>query len=252
MKKYLLIKYRNKKIWVNYRSKKIYPIFNSIFSKKIHIDKKPLNIKDYEILPPFVGRNSFGLAYNYKSLLPKKVVFDEPLVFIKSATSIIGNNEKIVVPSFVNKLWIEAELAIIISKKAKNVSISKANNYILGYTCSNDVTAQNICGRDHHLARSKSLDTFAPIGQFLVKDIDTNDLEITSTINKKIIQKNKTSDRVLNNQECVALVSKFFTLMPGDIIFTGTPAFVKSPLIKKGDKVSVRIAKIGKLNNKVV
>lgn len=249
MEKYLLVQYQKKKIWVLKKSNKFYPLLNSISSNKIITSKRTVSSKEFKILPPFLGRNAFGLAYNYKSLLPNKKKYDEPLVFIKSSTSIIGDGDKIIIPDFIKKIWIEGELAIIISKKGKNISPKNAKNHILGYTCSNDVTAKNVCGRDHHLARSKSLDTFAPIGQYLVKNINTNDLEIVSKINNKLIQRKSTNDRVLNTEESISLVSKFFTLRPGDIIFTGTPAFNKPPFIKKGDKVTIKIEKIGTLKN---
>ena len=105
--------------------------------------------------------------------------------------------------------------------------------------------------RDWHLARSKGIDTFAPIGPFLVKDLNCEDLEIKSSINGKITQKSRTSDRILNDHQCVELVSKYFTLFPGDIIFSGTPAGATDAVIKPGDEVKIEIENIGTINNKV-
>ena len=191
------------------------------------------------------------LAFNYKSLVKKKTNFDEPLFFFKSNTSLIGHNQYIIYPKNFNKVWIEAELCIVIGKKGKNIEVQNAEDYILGYTCGNDVTAENIYQRDWHLARSKGLDTFAPIGPYLISDINTANLKIKSFINGKKTQDGYTSDRILNDKECISLVSKYITLYPGDIIFTGTPAGATDAVIKPGDEIIIEIEKLGKLINKV-
>ena len=152
-----------------------------------------------------------GVAFNYKSMVKKKNNFDEPLIFFKSNTSLIRNNEQIIYPKGLKKVWIEAELCIIIGKTCRNIDSKNAKDYILGYTCGNDITAENILSRDWHLARSKGIDTFAPIGPTIVKNIDSNNLNIKSFINGKKTQDSSTNDRILNDFECVALVSKFIT-----------------------------------------
>ena len=131
------------------------------------------------------------------------------------------------------------------------MSVEDADEYILGYTCGNDITAENILGRDWHLARAKGLDTFCPLGPYLIKNIDTSDLRISSYINGKMTQDSRTSDRVLNDRESVALVSKYFTLIPGDIILTGTPEGATEAIVKPGDEVRIEIQNIGTLINKI-
>ena len=175
--------------------------------------------------------------------------FDEPLIFLKSNTSLISDNNEIIYPKFVSKIWIEADLCLIIGKEGKHLEEKGAKKYILGHTWGNDVTAANIINRDWHLARS-SMNTFAPIGPYLIKDLKGDDLEIKSSINGNISQKSRTSDRVLNDNQCISLISKYFTLYPGDIIFTGTPADTDA-IVKSGDSVEIEIEKIGKLKIKL-
>ncbi len=212
---------------------------------------KKFNLEENKYFKPIRKNKVIGLAYNYKSLVDKKNNFDEPLIFLKSNTSIIFNNQNIILPKNFKKTWIEAELCIIVKKEAKNVPASKAKDYIFGFTCGNDVTSENIYNRDWHLARSKALDTFAPLGPNLVSNIDTTNLKIKSFINGKITQNSFTNDRILNDYECLELVSKYMTLYPGDIIFTGTPAGATDAIIKVGDEVIIEIENVGKLMNKV-
>ncbi len=211
--------------------------------------KYDFNFFDY-FKPPLKNK-VIGLAFNYKSLVGEKNKIQEPLIFLKSSTSLIFNNEEIIYNNCFKKVWIEAELCIIIGKEGKNIKSKNAKEHILGYTCGNDVTAENILNRDWHLARSKASDTFAPIGPKIINDIDTSNLRIQSFINGKKTQDSTTNDRILNDFECVELVSKFFKLIPGDIIFTGTPAGATDAIVKPGDKVTIEIEKIGKITNSI-
>ncbi len=251
MKKYAYVSVDEKILWIEYISEKIYQITGSIFEK--NPEKKEINLfnKKVKFLTPFNKNKVIGLAYNYKSLVDKEKSSQEPLVFFKSNTSLIPHLGDIIYPDFASKVWIEAELCIIIGKKAKKIKQSEASNYILGYMCGNDATALNLYKRDWHLARSKGLDTFAPLGPYLIKEIDTSDLRIQSFINKKKTQDSRTSDRILNDEQSVALISNYFTLYPGDIIFTGTPAGATDAIVKQGDEVLIEIEKIGKLINKI-
>ena len=170
---------------------------------------------------------------------------------MKSSTSLIFNNDEIIYNKLFKKIWIEAELCIIIGKEGKNIKAKNAKDYILGYTCGNDVTAENIFNRDWHLARSKGSDTFAPIGPKIINDLDTSNLRIQSFINGVKTQDSTTSDRILNDCECVELVSTFMRLIPGDIIFTGTPAGARDAIVKPGDVITIEIEKIGKITNSI-
>ena len=252
MKKYARFNQDGDVFWALIFDNLAYMVIDSIYHQAPEIDQKPIDINKLSILAPFEGTKVIGLGYNYKSLVGKKSHFNEPLMFFKSPESIVAHNGFVIYPDYCKKIWIESELAIVIRKKGKNIPLSQADEYILGYTCCNDITAENIHNRDWHLAISKGLDTFAPIGPYLIQDIDTNDLDIHSSINGKTTQRSKTSDRILNDQECVALVSNYFTLNPGDVIMTGTPAGAMDAVVQPGDEVVVEIEDIGCLRNCII
>jgi 2-keto-4-pentenoate hydratase/2-oxohepta-3-ene-1,7-dioic acid hydratase in catechol pathway len=252
MKKFACFNLSGDVFWALVEGNNVFRVIDSIYSQTPEINQKPININKLKIVAPFEGNKVIGLGYNYKGLVGRKSHFDEPLIFLKSPESVVAHKGDVIYPEYCKKIWIETELTIIIGKKGKNIPLSQTNEYILGYTCGNDITAENIHDRDWHLAVSKGLDTFAPVGPYLIQGIDTNDLEIYSSINGKITQRSRTSDRILNNQECVALVSKYFTLNPGDIIMTGTPAGATDAIVQPGDEVIVEIENIGRLKNYII
>lgn len=174
----------------------------------------------------------------------------QPLFFLKASSAAIGPDEDIVRPSISKRVDYEAELAIVIKKKGKNISPKKAADYILGYTCFNDVTARDLQDADGQWSRSKSFDTFAPVGPYIVDGIDAANLRIETFVNGKKKQNSNTGELIFKIDEIVAFVSQVMTLMPGDVIATGTPPGV-GPLVK-GDRVEVRIQKIGSLKNRVI
>jgi len=237
--------------WYKEIEGKYYPIKGEVFDNVLEIDPNPVIMKKPQFLPPFEGQKVIALAYNYKGLVGENDNYDEPLVFFKSVTSLVGHEGFVLYPEFSNNVWIEAELTIVIGKEAKNISAESAHEYIFGYSCGNDITAENILGRDWHLARAKGLDTFCPVGPYLIRDIDTSDLRISSYVNGKMTQDSRTSDRVLNDRESVALVSKYFTLIPGDIVLTGTPKGATEAIVRPGDEVRIEIENIGTLINKI-
>jgi len=191
-----------------------------------------------------VGLNYIDHANELKMELPK-----EPLIFIKPATSIIGHLDKIIYPESVKRLDYEAELAIVIKRICKDVPEKTAGDYILGYTCLNDVTARDLQKRDGQWTRAKSFDTFCPVGPHIATDIDPGDLKIDLYLNKKIKQSSSTKNLIFKPHHLVSFISKVCTLMPGDLIATGTPHGVGS--MDVGDEVEVRIEGIGRLINKV-
>src|SRR5438128_2120723 len=180
----------------------------------------PQEMNDVTFLPPSEPTKILGLALNYKSLVGTADKYEEPLFFLKSPTSACGHKTRIACSQF-QTVWVEAELAVIIKKTCRNVTVGEASDCILGYTIGSDMTAANVHGRDWHLGRSKALDNFAPLGPFLVTDIDTSDLELGTRINGRVYQHGRTSDRIMNDCEAVSLLSQFVTLSPGDVILTG-------------------------------
>jgi 2-keto-4-pentenoate hydratase/2-oxohepta-3-ene-1,7-dioic acid hydratase in catechol pathway len=174
----------------------------------------------------------------------------EPIIFLKPNSSVIGPNTPIVYPKGVKRMDYEAELAIVIKRKCKNISESQVSKYILGYTCLNDVTARDLQKKDGQWSRAKSFDTFCPIGPWVETSPKSLRLEIKSYLNGKLKQSSSTAYFIFPPQRLVSFISKIMTLMPGDVISTGTPAGV-GPM-KRGDKVEVEIEGIGKLKNSVI
>ena len=173
----------------------------------------------------------------------------EPIIFIKPETAVISNEENIVYPKQSKRVDYEAELALVIKKKCKNVNIKDAMKYIKGYTCLNDVTARDIQFRDSQWTRAKSFDTFCPIGPELVKPekIDPHNTKIQLFLNGKLKQDSSTKEFIFPIPKVISFISKIMTLNPGDVITTGTPPGI-GPM-KRGDTVEVKIEGIGILRN---
>ncbi|MBN2028944.1 fumarylacetoacetate hydrolase family protein [bacterium] len=200
-----------------------------------------------------LGRNYREHAKELKSDVPS-----EPLFFAKAPSSLIPHETDIVIPRWLNdRVDHEAELAVVIGREAKAIPKEEAFTCVAGYTILNDVTARTMQKADldqqHPWFRSKSLDTFCPLGPFILPADECSDphtLEIRLTVNGKIKQKDNTSSMIFSIPEVIAHVSKFMTLQPGDIIATGTPSGVSQ--IQDGDVIEVSITGIGILRNRVI
>ncbi len=200
-----------------------------------------------------------GLNYRDHAAEQNASVPDEPVIFMKPRTAIIGPNDSIVKPSFVQQLDYEAELAVVIGKRAKNVPLSEAHAHIFGYTIMNDVSARDIQFKDKQWTRGKSFDTFAPIGPCIATANeleDTSSLLIRTWVNGELRQNSSTKNMVFNPLEIVHRLSHVMTLEPCDIIATGTPAgvgFAMKPqkFLKGGDIIRMEIESIGILENMV-
>jgi 2-keto-4-pentenoate hydratase/2-oxohepta-3-ene-1,7-dioic acid hydratase in catechol pathway len=172
-----------------------------------------------------------------------------PLIFMKPPTAVIGDGEIIIYPPQTQELHYEGELGIVIGKKARNISIEAAKQYIAGYTCANDVTARDLQRMDGQWTRSKSFDTFCPLGPRIVKDVDPTNLAIATRVNGVTKQSSNTNQMIFNAFKLVSFISAIMTLLPGDVISTGTPPGVGE--IRVGDVVEVEIEGIGILRNTV-
>jgi acylpyruvate hydrolase len=201
-----------------------------------------------------------GLNYQDHAAEQKAAIPNEPIIFIKPHTTIIGPGENIVKPSFVKKLDYEAELAIVIGRKAKKVPVSEAGSHIFGYTVLNDVSARDIQFKDKQWTRGKSFDTFAPTGPCITTANqlrDTSNLSIRTWVNNELRQNSTTKNMVFNVYQIIYHLSKVMTLEPCDIIATGTPAGVgfsfkpQPKFLQAGDTVRIEIEKIGSLENMV-
>jgi 2-keto-4-pentenoate hydratase/2-oxohepta-3-ene-1,7-dioic acid hydratase in catechol pathway len=173
---------------------------------------------------------------------------DEPILFIKPSTSVIGPEDDIVMPRQSARVDYEGEVAVVMGKRAKDVSIEEAKSHIFGYTCLNDVTARDLQMKDIQFTRAKSFDTFCPIGPWVETELDPYNLTIETHLNGKAVQSSNTALMKWGAYELVSFISSVMTLLPGDVIATGTPAGV-GPMAP-GDRVEVIISGIGTLGNR--
>lgn len=219
--------------------------------KIIKLDQPPVSFSEIRLLAPTTPSKIVAVGLNYvdhaKEL--KMDIPDEPIIFLKPPTSVIGPEENILLPHQSQRVDYEAELAVVIGKEAKFVPSENASDYVLGYTCSNDVTARDLQQKDVQWTRAKSFDTFAPLGPWIVTDIDPSDLKIELFLNGEVRQSSSSKNLIFSPFELVSFISKIMRLYPGDVIMTGTPPGVGK--LEAGDVVEVRIEKIGVLKNYV-
>ena len=216
------------------------------------------------ILAPLAPVNILALGINYKKHGEETSLSapDQPVLFLKATTSVIGPGEPIMLPAAGgSEVDYEAELVVVIGKTAKNIPTEKAMEYVMGYTCANDVSARDwqIREQKKQWARGKSFDTFCPLGPWIVTkdEIDDPDsLAIRTILNGQVLQDAVTSDMIFHVREIVSNLSQSLTLLPGTVILMGTPegvGFTRNPpiFLKDGDSVTIEIEKIGKLSNPV-
>ena len=220
-------------------------------------------IRKAKLLAPITNPPKIvGLGLNYRDHIAEQnaATPDDLVLFMKPRTAIIGPDETIIKPPFVNKLDYEAELAVIIGKKAKNISKEEAQQHIFGYTCLNDISARDIQFKDKQWTRGKSFDTFAPIGPCITTTDqigDPTNLRVQTRVNGTTRQDSTTRNMIFNVYDIVHRLSQVMTLEPCDIIATGTPAgvgFAMKPepqFLNAGDIVEIEIQNIGQLRNKI-
>jgi 2-keto-4-pentenoate hydratase/2-oxohepta-3-ene-1,7-dioic acid hydratase in catechol pathway len=203
------------------------------------------------ILAPCVPSKVVAVGLNYRDHAQELnlAVPDEPLLFMKPSTSVIGPGDRIVLPPQSSRVDYEAELAVVIGKTARNVPRDHAREYILGYTCLNDVTARDLQNKDGQWTRAKSFDTFCPLGPWIETDLDPRNLGIELILSGECRQRSRTSELIFDPWTLVEFISRVMTLLPGDVIATGTTSGI-GPM-KPGDTAEVRIEGIGSLLNPV-
>lgn len=175
---------------------------------------------------------------------------DEPILFMKPPSAVIGPGEPIVRPQASRQVDYEAELAVVIGRQARHLKSGEALDYILGYTCANDVTARDLQKKDGQWTRAKSFDTFLPMGPYINKEIDASNLDITLSLNGQKRQQSNTANLIFDLPYLLCFISSIMTLEPGDVILTGTPSGVGA--VESGDLVEVYIEGIGTLANRVI
>ena len=212
-----------------------------------------IGLDEVRLLSPVIPRSKVvGFSTNYLESGAERSAeaAGEVPVFLKPNTAVVGPDDPIVMPGYADELAYEAELAVVVSKMAKNVPVEKASEYVFGYTVANDVTARGALATDVTWTRGKAFDTSCPIGPFLALDIDVADLAVRSWVDGELQQDGRTSQIIRSVPELIAYASTIFTLLPGDLILTGTPAGVGP--VGPGQRVDVEVEGIGRFGNNVV
>jgi 2-keto-4-pentenoate hydratase/2-oxohepta-3-ene-1,7-dioic acid hydratase in catechol pathway len=211
-----------------------------------------LPLSEQRLLAPVMPSKIIGVGKNYAEHAKEMggEVPAEPLIFLKPSTTVIGPQESIVLPADAQEIHHEAELAIVIGSLCRDVAPEHADQVIFGYTIANDVTARDWQRSDGQWWRAKGADTFCPLGPWIETDLDPSALDITCTVSGVVRQDGTTADMVRDIPSLIAHISRAMTLVPGDVILTGTPAGV-GPLVD-GDSVSIEITGLGVLTNPVV
>jgi len=209
-------------------------------------------LRDVELLAPVIPGKVVAVGLNYRDHAEEVglPVPETPILFLKPATSVIGPNQTIRLPSSSRRVDYEAELAVVIGHRARRVSEDAARRYILGYTCLNDVTARDLQSKDGQWTRSKGFDTFCPLGPWIETELEPSSLSVRLYLNGELRQSSNTTNLVFSVDRLVSFISEVMTLEPGDVIATGTPAGIGR--MNPGDRVEVVIDGVGCLSNPVV
>lgn len=228
----------------------VYRIDGDIFGD-YRVTEERYKLSDLKLLTPCMPSKIVAVGINYRDHATemKHDLPEEPVIFIKPSTTVIGPEDKIKMPGMSKRVDYEAELALVIGKQVRNAEPREALQYVLGATCLNDVTARDLQQKDGQWTRAKGFDTFAPMGPYIVTGADYNNIEVELVLNGEVKQKSNTSYFITKAEEIVSYISKVMTLYPGDVIATGTPSGV-GPM-SKGDVVEVRLQGIGILRNYV-
>ena len=217
-----------------------------------HIGERVCLTKDLELFPPCEPKTIAGLAYNYKDLVGERDKYDEPVIFLKAVSTLISETDKVIVPPNTESIWSEVEIALVLKKPLFLATREEAAAAILGCAVANDITAKNVHGRDHHLARSKSGFTFCPVSSILRPWKPIHSYEMRTMINGRCTQNGLSSNRILGDIETLMLISSIFPLFAGDLILTGTPAGALDSVFCPGDDVCLEIEGLGRLNNTII
>lgn len=226
----------------------IYPVIGDIFSDYT-LSKETIPFKEATVLVPCEPNKiiAVGLNYSEHAKEMQEEQLKDPVLFTKPTTALLAHGGTICRPAVSQRIDYEAELAVVIGKICKNISADEAEKYIFGYTCLNDVTARDLQKQDGQWTRAKGFDTFAPVGPWIETEVNPNHLSIRLEVNGEVRQQGNTDMMMFSPQKLVSFVSGIMTLLPGDIITTGTPSGI-GPM-EPGDTVSVIIEKIGSLTN---
>lgn len=211
---------------------------------------KTVRLSAVRLLAPCEPRKVIAVGLNYQTHLGERPAATYPGLFAKMPTSIIGPGANIVYPADATNLHYEGEVVVVIGKRASNVSVADAGEYIFGITAGNDVSERAWQQSDLQWFRAKASDTFGPLGPMIVQGLKYDDLLLQTRLNGEVVQSQRTKDLIFDIRTIVSYVSRYVTLEPGDVIYTGTPGTTRP--IKAGDVVEVEVEGVGVLRNPVV
>ena len=238
---------------VDAAGEKIAEITGDPLYTKIELTGATHVVEDVRLLAPVIPRSKIiGIGRNYADHAAEMgtEVPEEPLMFLIPNTAVVGPGDPVVIPEQTAEVSYEGELAVVIGRMCKDIAPEEARAVIYGYTCANDVTARDLQRSDGQWARAKGFDTFAPLGPWIESDLDPGDLSIVTRVDGEVVQDGTTADMVHGVAALVSYASRAFTLLPGDVILTGTPAGV-GPVVA-GQRVEVEVEGIGVLANPFV
>jgi 2-keto-4-pentenoate hydratase/2-oxohepta-3-ene-1,7-dioic acid hydratase in catechol pathway len=208
-------------------------------------------VADIRLLAPVLPSKVVAVSGNYPGVGPARPARTEPVLFLKPSTAVIGPQEPISYPvKLTERVEHEGVLAVIIGRLCRDVPVPRAAEVIFGYACANDVTARDLQERDGQWTRAKGFDSFCPLGPWIETEADPADLELTTTVNGEVRQRARTSQLLYDVPALIAYISQVMTLLPGDVLLTGTPP--GSGPLTDGDEVAVTIESVGTLTNRVV
>ncbi|OAT85485.1 fumarylacetoacetate hydrolase family protein [Desulfotomaculum copahuensis] len=209
------------------------------------------DLSEINLLPPVMPGKVICVGLNYRDHAEemRQDLPEEPVLFLKPPSAVIGPGKPVICPQTSRRVDYEAELAVVMSKTARCIPAADACRYILGYTCANDITARDLQAKDGQWTRAKSFDTFLPLGPYLVSGLDPDNLDISLYLNGERKQHSNTSRLIFTVPRLINFISSVMTLEPGDVILTGTPAGVGR--LNRGDTVEVVIEGVGRLINPV-
>jgi len=239
-----LVRFRwgNQAVYGVLEGEDIYSLDGDPFGEFRRGDERCL-LQDVRLLAPVEPSKVVANGQNYHGPL------EEPLLVLQAPTAVIGPMDPIVYPPISKDVTLGPELAVVIKHPAKNVSLQEAWGCVLGYTCANDVTAQDLYAKDARRSRGKTFDTFCPLGPYIETDLNPGSLAIRSRVNEQLMQDSSTSKMQFNVAELIYHYSKVVTLLPGDVLLTGSPGAIP---IHPGDMVEIEIEGLGVLRNPVV
>jgi len=252
MSKFVRINHNNNPVWAEYVGNSVKIISDAPWND-FKVTGEEIPFDSYNLLAPATPTKVVLIGLNYHDHIKESQSADkapnEPVLFMKPPTAIIGPNDEITYPDGLDRVDYEGELAAVIGKTIHNADEGQAQDAIFGYTIFNDVTARNLQKQDVQWTRGKGYDGFAPVGPWIVTDINPLDLKLETFLNNELRQSANTSLQIWNVYQLVSFISKVMTLMPGDIISTGTPKGVGP--FQPGDVVRIEIENIGILENRV-